>query len=1142
MAVVLHRAPRTDLLAEALGDLLAVPLADPFATEVVVVPARGVERWLAQRLSHRLGAAPGRDDGVCAGVDLRSPGSLFAEVTGTRDDDPWAPDALTWPLLAAIDASLEEPWAALLAQHLGHGMPGEEGDLRRGRRLSVARRLARLLAGYAAQRPALVADWAAGRDTDGCGRAVPADLAWQPPLWRALADRVDAEPPHVRHAAVVERLRAEPGGFDLPPRLSLFGHTRLAATEVELVGALGAHRDVHLWLPHPSAPLWSALQDLGGPVDRALDRSHERVGHRLLATLGRDTRELQRTLSAIELRDEPVTAAGDGGYTPGDAADQEEQPETLLRMLQHDLRADALGDAGARLLVPADRSVQVHACHGPARQVEVLRDVLLGLLADDPTLEPRDVLVMCPDIETYAPLVTAAFGLADVVGPHGHPAHGLRVRLADRALDRTNPLLAVVLRLLDLAGGRAGVGDVIDLAHAEPVRRRFGFRDDDLEQVARWARETGVRWGFDAGHRAGFGLADYGSGTWQEGLDRLLAGVPMSDDTGTWLERVLPLDDVGSGQVELVGRLTELVERLRDVTDALVGGHPLEHWLTALEDGVAALTTVPATDAWQLAQVRRELARVRADAPDPAVPLRLPDVRALLADRVAGRPTRANFRTGTLTVATLVPMRSVPHRVIALLGLDDGVFPRVGVTDGDDVLAREPRTGERDPRSEDRQLFLDAVLAATETLVVTYSGADEYSGQERPPAVPLGELLDALDETAHTPDGRPVSRAVTVRHPLQPFDRRTVEPGALVPGTAFTFDRAALAGARAAAGPRTPAGPFLAAPLDPLPPPARGMADDGVVPLDDLLAFYRSPARGFLVQRLDVGRPFAEEPLDDGLPVELDGLGRWAVGERVLRDVLHGTTLEDAVQKEWRRGQLPPGRLGWRPLVRVADDVGPLADAAAGLRASPARVVDVDVDLGDGRSLRGSVPGVHGDRVVAVSYARLGGRQRLQAWVRLLALAASDDDRPWVAYALGRPANPRSRSTWQGSRLGPLDHTAVDLLRDLVALRDRGLTEPLPLPVKASALYAEARRSRADPAEARFRAGQTWTGQRGPGGRLDGEGAEPEHVRIHGPAAPLPGTGEEPRPGEEHPGETTRFGALAMRVWSPLLESERFSE
>ena len=117
MALHLHRAPRTDLLADALGDLLSTPLADPFATELVLVPARGVERWLSQRLSHRLGTSAGGSDGVCAGVEFRFPRSLVAELSGTRDDDPWAPDALAWPLLSVLDASMDEPWAATLAAH-----------------------------------------------------------------------------------------------------------------------------------------------------------------------------------------------------------------------------------------------------------------------------------------------------------------------------------------------------------------------------------------------------------------------------------------------------------------------------------------------------------------------------------------------------------------------------------------------------------------------------------------------------------------------------------------------------------------------------------------------------------------------------------------------------------------------------------------------------------------------------------------------------------------------------------------------------------------------------------------------------------------------------------------------------------------
>jgi exodeoxyribonuclease V gamma subunit len=1105
VAVRLHRAARTDQLADALGELLAMPLADAFASELVVVPVRGVERWLSQRLSHRLGAAAGREDGVCAGVEFRSPWSLFAALRG-EDDDPWSPPALTWPLLAAIDASLDEPWAAALARHLGQGLAGEEGDLRRGRRLATARRLARLFASYGAQRPTLLVDWAAGRDD------LPDDLAWQPPLWRRVAELIPGPTPVERQRETLRRLREEPGAFELPERLSLFGHTRLPPTEVQLIEALGEHRDVHLWLPHPSAPLWDALRDLRGPVPRHDDPSASRVGHPLLATLGRDTRELQRALSTIAYVEEP----------PADPADA---PATLLGRLQHDLRANAVG--APRPWSPTDRSVQIHACHGPARQVEVLREVLLGLLADDPTLEPRDVMVMCPDVETYAPLIEAAFGLTEVVGPAGHPAHRLRVRLADRALDRTNPLLDLAGRLLDLAGGRAGVSAVLDLAHLEPVRRRFRFREEDLQQLVEWARAAGIRWGFDAAHRAEFGLESYVANTWEFGLDRLLAGVAMSEDAGAWLDRTLPLDDVGSGDIDLVGRLTEFVDRLRVVTDALVGEHELEHWLSALGEGIDALADVPATEAWQRGQVQRILGDVRQAAGERgASALRLPDVRALVADRLEGRPTRANFRTGTLTVATLVPMRSVPHRVVCLLGLDDGVFPRVGITDGDDVLAREPLTGERDPRSEDRQLFLDAILAATETLVVTYTGAGEYSGQPRPPAVPLGELLDALDLTATAPTGR-VSEAVTVHHPLQPFDVRNLESGALVPGEVFSFDTAALAGARAARGERV-AATFLPGPLAP------GEADD--VSLEELLSFWRSPVRGFLRDRLDLALPREEDPLDDGLPVEIDNLALWGVGDRVLHDLLAGLDPATARQHEWRRGVLPPGFLGWRLLGDVLDKASPLAREALALRTRPAQAVDIDVDLGDGRRLRGTIPQVYGDRLVPVSYSRLGATHRLQSWLQLLALAASDEDRAWSAHTVGRPGNNRSRTPFGLSQLGPLDHRARAMLRDLVALRDTGLTEPLPLPLKASLGYARQRRTHATIDEALVKAGYDWND-----GRFPGECSDPEQLRVWGPKASLPGLAEPPGPGEEYDGETSRFGALAMRVWSPLLIAEQGS-
>lgn len=1100
----LHRAPRTDVLADALGELLATPPADVFAGELVLVPARGTERWLSQRLSHRLGRGSGHEgDGVCAGVDFRSPRSLVAELTGAREQDPWAPDTLAWPLLGVIDDHLHEPWARTLALHLGAEHTGDEAEFRAGRRYAVARRLAGLLSSYADQRPALLRDWLEDRATDGLGAPLGDDLAWQPPLWRALVDRVPAPPPHERHEATLQRLRRGPG--DLPARVSLFGHTRMSATEIELLCALGHHHDLHLWLPHPSDALWQALADRSGPVPRVSDRSHHLAGHPLLATLGRDLRELQRALPGL----------GSDQVASDTAHDPPRLPDTLLGWLQSDLHANLPRPSG-RVVGDDDRSVQVHSCHGAARQVDVLREVLLGLLADDPTLEPRDIVVMCPDIETYAPLVTAAFGLGEVVRG-GHPAHRLRVRLADRALTRTNPLLGVAAQLLDVAGGRVPASQVLDLLQHPAVRHRFALSDDDLDTVGAWVRESGVRWGLDRQHRAPYGLEQFVQNTWSFGLDRVLAGVALSEDSRGWIGTTLPLDDVGSNRVELAGRLAELVERLHTALDELSGHHPLGHWLDALTRAVLSLTRVERDDAWQTGQLQRELARVAVEAGDLAnTTMRLTDVRSLLTGHLAGRPTRANFRTGTLTVATLVPMRSVPHRVVCLLGLDDGTFPRAGLVDGDDVLARSPVTGERDPRSEDRQLLLDAVGSATETLVVTYTGANEHSGQARPPSVPLGELLDALDRT--TPE--PVRDRVVVAHPLQPFDERAVTPGRLGGTEPFSFDPAMLATARAAVADRPPAPGFLDAPLEPR------AAED--VALVDLLAFFRDPVRGFF-RGLDLTLPWEVDGVSDEMPVEIDQLESWGVGDRMLGDMLRGVHPDQALAAEWRRGSLPPGQLGWRKAKEIRGQATALATAAMTHRQVTPRAVDVDVRLRGGRRVTGTVTPVYADRLVAVGYSRLDGKHLLDSWVRLLALAAHQPDSNWTALTIGRGGH-RGAAVAQ-RLLGPAVEEPLSLLEDLVAIYDAGRREPLPLPVKTSFAWAGARSLGDDPLRSAL---AKWHP-----GRFDGEDAAPAHVRVWGEHAPIERLLGPVPPGEEVDGETTRLGALSARLWLPLLASER---
>jgi exodeoxyribonuclease V gamma subunit len=1072
----IHRAARTDVLADRLGDLLATPLDDPFAEEVVVVPAKGVERWLTQRLSHRLGTGARGGDGVCAGVRFLNPRSLVSLLLGRERDDPWDPERLVWPLLATIDDSLGEAAFATLTAHL-------EGDMRRNRRYSVAIRLAHLFAEYAKQRPSLVAAWRVGEDGD-----LPADLRWQPELWRRLLPQVDAPPPDVRHQETCRALEAGGADLPLPDRLSLFGHTRIPVTEVELLRALGAHRDVHLFLPQPSPALWDDLAGLGGVVLREDDESVDRVGHPLLASLGRDARELRRVLDGLPAELVAVT---------------DPPPETLLGWLQHDLRANHVptyDERAGRHLADGDRTLQVHACHGPARQVDVLREVLVGMLEDDPTLEPRDILVMCPDIETYAPLVSAGFGLATT---DGHPAHRLRVRLADRALTSTNPLLSVASDLLELAGGRVTASDVLDLAASEPVRRRFGLTDDELDRVSRWVSRSGVRWGLDEQSRAAFQMERFPHNTWRTGLDRILLGVAMSGDDHRHLGRGLPLDDVGSNEIDLAGRLAELVERLDRTLAALNAAQTVADWTTRLRDGVRSLTDVTADDAWQLPQFERELARAAASSHEGGLELRLSDMRAMLQSRLAGRPTRANFRTGSLTVATLVPMRSVPHRVVCLVGLDDGVFPRAGAVDGDDVLGRHPLTGERDARSEDRQLLLDAMLAATEHLVITYTGANEQSGATRPPAVPLGEILDAADRTT----AEPVRDRVLTRHPLQPYDARNFERE-----QPFSFDTAALAGARSAWSVRHEPPPLLDGPL-----PAQRRED---VSLQDLKAFLVHPVRGFLRGRLDVATPFEPDDLADAIPVTLDSLEKWQIGDRLLKELLAGQDPVAVMTAEQLSGTLPPGGLGTTALNDVVQECERLWSRTADLREGERRSVDVDVDLGGGRRLTGTVPGVYGHRVVSLGYSRLNARQRLNAWVDLLALAATHPDQHWTAHAVGK-----DRAGPKRALSGPVDHRAAGWLRDLVELRDRGLCAPLPVPVKTGAAWAEAHVRElmgqdTPPVEAARREWETDPhNQYG----ITGEDDDPYHQRLFGVRAPVEVLVD------------AGLGEHAWAIWEPLL-------
>ena len=483
MAVHLHVAERTDALADGLADLLATPLADPFAREVVVVPARGVERWLTQRLSHRLGVG-GRGGTVSAPGSTSSPPTRSSSMLLGKDaDDPWDPDRLAWPLLERHRRRHgRAPGFDDLSTHLGGGDPDDD---RSTRRYAVARRLAGLFASYAVQRPdadhrlalraatptgpgASSTPTCAGRRS--CGADCSAGSARRRPTsgspTRSSALRSRGRRP--RPAAAAVALRPHPAARD---------RGRAAATRWATCARCtsGCRR------PPPTCGTRSRRRRAAGQVPRAADESADLVGHPLLGSLGRDSRELRRTLGGVpSARSRGPRRRHPTPCSAGSSTTCAPTPRPTPR-------------PGPRRTTRRDASVQVHACHGSARQVDVLREVLVGLLQDDPTLEPRDILVMCPDIETYAPLISAGFGLADVaVEGAGHPATPA-AGAAGRPVARRPPTRcsASPPQLVELVRGRLTATQVLDLAGAEPVRARFGFGDDDLERIAHWVDRAG---------------------------------------------------------------------------------------------------------------------------------------------------------------------------------------------------------------------------------------------------------------------------------------------------------------------------------------------------------------------------------------------------------------------------------------------------------------------------------------------------------------------------------------------------------------------------------------------------------------------------------------------------------------------------
>ncbi len=1038
----IHRATRSDLLVERLATVLATPLADPFDADLVAVHSRGIERWIAQQLAHRLGIGAS-DDGIAANIEFPFPGTIvhtaIASVASNQGaaapSDPWQPDVLAFTML--------DMWDAGLLDDVDLAGFGHHVALDRHRRLPAFRHAAELLDSYQQHRPEMVRAWVQWDGTseapDGRGGALPHHLSWQPRLLAVLRTHLGPTRAELT-ARAAAALRAGTGPVPgLPPRISVFALTALAAGHFEILDALTHRLDVHAFLLHPSPVAWEQDRSAaasapapGAPRPRRIDTPLGRGGHPLLTGWGRDSRELQLLLGDRGT-DDPL----DGVANP---------PTTLLARLQSDIAANVERPADdAWNLDAGDVSVQVHSAHGLHRQVEVARDAILAALAQDQGLEPRDIVVMTPDVETFAPLVNASFRAAST------PTSGipdLRVRLADRALRVANPVMVCLGLVLEMADGRFEAGHVIELLRRTPVRSRFDLSEDDVELLDSLVTAAQVKWGLDAEHRRQHGLSTTVN-TWQAGLDRILVGLVAPDRA--LADHVVPLDSA-SIDPATIGRLAEYVARLRHVQRTLAGtdeGRSMRAWRTALIEAADLLLAPEPTAEWQRWQLDTVLAEVTAAAGDSETPVTLRELRDLLDDRLAGRPSRTNHQTGDLTVCSLVPMRTVPFRVVVVIGLDDGSWPRHRTRAGDDILGVTPVVGDRDPGSEDRQLLLDALMAARDQFIITHRGAHQATNQPVPPSVVVSELLDVIDATARTTTGDRAREMIVTRHPLRAADARTFA------SDRPHFDALAAAGANALSGPMTEVIPLAFDPPTTVPDPPDDLS------LAQLARILKNPTSAWMRHCLGFTDRDAGDARDDNLAVEATGLAGWGLGEALTAALIAGEPLARVEERLRDAGELPVGRLGRdaiethlptaAAIAAAHRDAVATAQEGVGVDAATPAELTIDLSLPTG-TLRGVVTPTLGTRLVHTTYSRFRPSNLLDAWIRMLACAANGTPVDVVSVAKSRSGS-KSKiavSHW----ITPPDRDAArEILDDLVRVAKWATCHPTPLFTNTSGEY-----------------------------------------------------------------------------------------
>jgi len=1071
------------------------PLA-PLENEIALVQSNGIAQWLKLALAED----PEEDDmggcGIAAAIDVQLPGSfmwqLYRMVLG-RDEIPVkslldkAP--LTWRLMRLLPQLINQPHFEPLQRFLTH-----DADLRK--RYQLAERLADLFDQYQVYRADWLEDWAEGRHQlrNGRGEAKPLAPAncWQAELWRALLLDVGEEGMaqsragvHQRYIERINSLDAAPSG--LPSRVIVFGISSLPAQALEALAGLARFSQVLLCVHNPCRYHWADIvadKDLlrhqykrqarksGMPVVLDPQTLHQHA-HPLLAAWGKQGRDYINLLDSYDDPNSYSSAFRDGRID----LFSDNQPKNLLNQLQDDILElrplSETRECWPAIDLEQDESIRFHIAHSAQREVEILHDQLLARFSADPDLRPRDIIVMVPDIDSYAPHIRAVFGQLERQDPRFIP-----FTLADQGQRGRDPLLIAVEHLLKLPDSRFPVSEILDLLDVPALRARFGVEERDLPTLHRWIEGAGIRWGMNAEQRAGLGLPEaLEQNSWRFGLRRMLLGYAVGSALAC--EGIEPYDEIGGLDAALIGPLVALLDALEIAHQELTQPAPPKQWGVRLQALVQLFFQASNEhDDYLLTQLEelRETWLDTCESVGLQDDLPLTVVReAWLAGLDQGRLSQ-RFLAGAVNFCTLMPMRAIPFKRVCLLGMNDGDYPRAQPPLDFDLMGSDYRPGDRSRREDDRYLLLEALLSARDQLYISWVGRSIRDNSERPASVLIGQLRDHLSSGWRLRDeGDDLLEAMTQEHPLQPFSARYFHEGDALFSYANEWQVLHHVTDQVAEGEVLEA-----------------YVQEEPLSLGQLQDFVRNPVRHFFSQRLKVFFEAAEVPLADEEPFVLDALQRYTLSDSLLAAALgrieHADqALEDQAKRLQNSGLLPMAGFGeclQRELIEPLPDLVQRYQQLLALWPTPlTSALPVNLEL-QGLRLEGWLSGLHqradGGLLSVTTIPNGIGSVKTRKWHRLT--------RPWVnhlvACASGIPMTTALVASDDSLLLEPLEKSAaLKILDHLLQAWHAGMRQPLPIAIKTAFAWL----GQTDPLKAEASARKAYEGD---GQTTDGERRE----------------------------------------------------